>query len=185
MFILNNNEYMILSLVWETKTASGYQINTIINNRGYREWADIGMTSIYKTLKKLEHKDLVSSHMTTNKTTQGPAAKEYSLTEKGRLLLKEETEKGLSETRERDRRFDLGLSMIDILPRKTALGLIENRKLYLGSEQKHLLEIYTDQQQSISLSGALLFRHTLQFVRSEISFLEEIINNWEEDDHEN
>jgi DNA-binding PadR family transcriptional regulator len=176
---------MILSLIWETKKASGYQINAMINNRGFREWADIGMTSIYNTLKKLEQKDLISSHITTDKTTQGPAAKEYSLTEKGRLLLIEETKKGLSETRERDRRFDLGLSMIDILPRITALGLIEKRKLYLRSEQKRLSEIYTGQQQSISFSGALLFRHTLQFIQSEISFLVEIINKWEEVDREN
>lgn len=185
MFLLNNNEYMILSLVWETEKASGYQINAIVSNRGYREWADIGMTSIYKTLKKLEQKDLVTSQITTNKTTQGPAAKEYSLTEKGWSLLIEETKRGLSETRERDRRFDLGLSMIDILPQKKALGLIEKRKLYLESEQKRLSEIYVNQQQSISFSGALLFRHTLQFIRSEILFLEETLNNREEGDDEN
>ena len=185
VFLLNNNEYMILSLIWETEKASGYQLNTIINNRGYREWADIGMTSIYITLKKLEQKDLVSSHIATEKTTQGPVAKEYSLTDKGRLLLIEETKKGLSETRERDHRFDLGLSMIDILSRITALGLIEKRRIYLRSEQKRLSEIYPGRQQCISYSGALLFRHTLQFIRSEITFLEEIINTWEEDDHDN
>jgi DNA-binding PadR family transcriptional regulator len=185
VFILNNNEYMILSFVWEFETASGYQINATINNRGYREWADVGMTSIYITLKKLEQKKLLDSHITMNKTTQGPAAREYSITEDGRLLLKEETEKGLSETRERDRRFDLALSMIDILIPEDAFGLMGKRKLYLTSEQKRLSEIYEGQQQSISFSGALLFRHTLQFIRSEISFLEETISKWEEVNHAN
>ena len=185
MFILNNNEYLLLSLIWETKTSSGYQINSIINTRGYREWADIGMTSIYKILKKLEQKALVSSHITTNKTTQGPAAKEYSLTEKGRILLKEETEKGLSETRERDRRFDLALSTIDIMPLEKALEFIKKRIFFLESEQKRLSEIYMSQQQSISLSGALVFRHTLQFIHSEIYFLEEIVSKKKEINHAN
>jgi len=185
VFILNNNEYMILSLLWESKKASGYQINATINNRGYREWADIGMTSIYKTLKKLEQKGLVCSHIIMNKTTQGPAAREYTLTENGNKLLKEETEKGLSETRERDRRFDLALSVIDILPLENALALIETRKLYLESEQKRLSEVYASQKQSISFNGALLFRHTLQFMQSEIIFLEELINQWKEIIHAN
>jgi DNA-binding PadR family transcriptional regulator len=111
---------MILSLIWEAKTASGYQLNAIIKNRGYRAWADIGITSIYSTLKKLEQKGLVSSRLTTDKTTQGPAAKEFSLTDNAINLLKEETEKWLSETRERDRRFDLALSMIDLLSTENA-----------------------------------------------------------------
>ncbi|MDW7655768.1 MAG: PadR family transcriptional regulator [Bacillota bacterium] len=185
MYILNNNEYMILSLVWESKTASGYQINATINNRGYREWADVGMTSIYKTLKKLEQKNLLDSHITMNKTTQGPAAREYSITENGRLLLKEETEKGLSETRERDRRFDLALSVINIMPMDHALTFIEKRKLYLENENERLTEIYTGQKQRISFNGALLFKHTLHFMQSEIKFLKELISQWGEITHGN
>ena len=176
---------MILSLVWEAKTASGYQLNATINNRGYREWADIGMTSIYTTLKRLEQKGLISSRITMHKTTQGPVARDYFLTSNGTLLLKEETEKGLSETRERDRRFDLALSVIDILSLEKALVLIEKRKLYLKSEQKRLSEVYAGQQQNITFNGGLLFRHTLQFIQSEIIFLEELINQWEEITHDN
>jgi len=175
---------MILSLLWSAKTASGYKLNATIKDRGYREWADIGMTSVYITLKRLEHKGLISSHMTMNKTTQGPVAKDYFLTSNGMMILKEETEKGLSETRERDRRFDLALLVINILPLEKALALIKKRKLYLISEQKRLSELFAGHKQNITFNGALLFRHTLQFIQSEIKFLEELINQWKEITHD-
>jgi DNA-binding PadR family transcriptional regulator len=167
---------MILSLIWEVKTASGYQLNAIIKNRGYRAWAEIGMTSIYSTLKKLERKGLVISHITTNKTTQGPAAKKFSLTDNALNLLKEETEKWLSETRERDRKFDLALSMIDLISIENALVPIKKRKVFLETEHTRLSNVYNSQKQAISFTGALLFKHTLQFIESEIAFLEQLIS---------
>lgn len=185
VFILNNNEYMILSLIWESEKASGYQLNAKIINRGYREWADIGVTSIYKTLKKLEQMGLILGHINLNKTTQGPAAKEYAMSEKGRLLLIEETEKGLSETRERDRRFDLALSVINILPLNNALTFIKKRRVFLEKEEKRLSGIYIAQKQLLTFKGALLFTHTLNFLQSEIRFLDELINQWGDITHGN
>jgi len=181
MFSLSDREFMLLSLIWERKAVSGYQLNAIIKNRGYREWAEIGMTSIYIGLKKLEQKELIQGQLTTNKTIQGPAAKEYSLTDEGANLLKEETGKGLSETRERDRRFDLALSTMDVLSLETALSLIFKRKIFLESEQKRISKVYSGQQHHISFQGALLFKHTLHFIKSEITFLNNLINNWEKE----
>ncbi|UNC90815.1 PadR family transcriptional regulator [Candidatus Contubernalis alkaliaceticus] len=187
MFNLSNTEFMLLSLIRERKAASGYQLNTIIKNRGYRQWADVGMTSIYRGLKKLEQKGLIQGQLTTNKTIQGPAAKEYFLTDEGVNMLKEETGKGLSETRERDRRFDLALSTMDVLSSETALSLFFKRMQFLESEQKRISKVYSGQQQQISFQGALLFKHTLHFIKSEITFLNNLINNWEKetvnDDH--
>ena len=180
MLALSNNEYILLSLIWQAKSASGYQLNAAIEDMGYREWAEIGMTSIYTILKKLEQKGLIDSHIAVNKTTQGPIAKEYSLTDNGTSLLKEDTEKGLSETRERDRRFDMALSVIDIISSKDALTLIGERKKFLAAQHRRLSDICTGQNQTISFKGALLFRHTLRFIQSEIAFLEELIGQWKE-----
>ncbi len=181
MFDLSNSEYMLLSLIKEKKTVSGYQLNTDIKNRGCREWADIGMTSIYNGLKKLENKGLVQSKLITKKTTQGPAARTFSLTARGLTMLEKETVKGLSETRERDRRFDLALSAINLLPSKAALDCIKKRRSFLEKEHKRLTEIHHEQKKYISFQGKLLFKHTLNFIQSEISFLNELINNWEKE----
>lgn len=183
MFQISNVEFTILSLLWEQKAASGYHLNTIVEKRGYREWADIGMTSIYTGLQKLKEKGLIRGRLTTEKKTQGPVAKEFFLTAKGIELLKEETAKGLSETRERDRRFDLAISVMDILPPEEGFALIKKRKNFLESEKKRI-EDACKTQMGISFKGILLFKHTLHFVQSEISFLSNlIINRDKEEDY--
>jgi DNA-binding PadR family transcriptional regulator len=181
MFALSNVEYMLLTLIRERKATSGYQLDALIKERSYREWADISMTSIYVGLKKLEQKGLIQGRLATDKTTQGPAAKEYSLTKKGMRLLQEETEKGLSETRERDRRFDLALSSMEVLSSEQALASIGKRMTFLETEQKRISDVFTEQRQRISFTGVLLFKHTLQFMQSEMAFLKNLVNNWEKE----
>lgn len=181
MFEISNAEYTILSLLKEQGFASGYRLNTIIQDRGYQQWADIGMTSIYSGLRKLEHKGLVEGNLVTNKSTQGPRAKEFSLTPAGLTLLIEETSKGLSETRERDRRFDLALSSMAALPSEKARELIAQRLSFLQAEQQRLTQMFESQEKTISSTGLLLFKHTLNFVQSEVKFLTELISNWEEE----
>jgi len=38
---MNNNVYMVLSLIYLKGQLSGYQLNKLISQRGYRSWADI------------------------------------------------------------------------------------------------------------------------------------------------
>jgi DNA-binding PadR family transcriptional regulator len=176
MFALSNVEYMLLSLIRESKKASGYGLNAVIKDRGYREWADIGMTSIYMGLKKLEQKGLIKGRLTTEKTIQGPAAREFSLTGEATRLLVEETARGLSETRERDRRFDLAVSSMDVLSPARARALIQKRKAFLESERERLSAVFAGERDRISAQGILLFTHTLNFMKSEIAFLDDLID---------
>lgn len=182
--MINNNEYMLLSLLWQSEQASGYQLNKIIDSRGYRAWADIGMTSIYATLKKLDKKGLIVSHLITDKTTTGPAAKVYALTDDGLHTLREATCTGLSQTRERDRRFDLALSTTDLLPHDQVLDLIDQRKSFLQKEHARLSAVYASQQPHIALTGSLLFQHTLRFIDSELTFLDDFIDQWKDTAHD-
>lgn len=181
MFNISNAEYTILSLLKEQGFASGYRLNSIIQDRGYQQWADIGTTSIYNGLKKLEQKGLVEGEHVTNKSTQGPPAKVFSLTPAGLTLLIEETSKGLSETRERDRRFDLALSSMAALSSGRARELIAKRLSFLTAEQQRLTQTRQSQEKIISYTGLLLFKHTLNFMECEITFLTGLISNWEEE----
>jgi DNA-binding PadR family transcriptional regulator len=178
MFEISNAEYMLCALIREGGKASGYRLNTVIRERGYREWADIGMTSIYGGLKKLECKGLISGQRVRRKTTQGPAAVEYGLTVEGARLLKEETEKGLSGTRERDRRFDLALSAIDVVSRDKSRALIGKRKAFLESEYERMKVIFAGERARVSAAGILLFGHTFHLLKSEIAYLEGLMREW-------
>jgi DNA-binding PadR family transcriptional regulator len=176
VFGLSNVEYMLLSLIRESGKASGYGLNAVIADRGYREWADIGLTSIYVGLKKLERKGLIQGRLTTEKTVQGPAAREFSLTVGGKRLLVEETARGLSETRERDRRFDLAVSAMDVLSPTRARELIQKRKTFLEAERERLSAVFAGESARISAQGKLLFRHTLNFLIGEIAFLDDLVD---------
>ena len=72
---LTNVEMVLLQIIAEKEGISGYGINQIVKERGYREWADIGMTSIYVGLKKLEDKKLVKFKIHTGKIGKGPVPK--------------------------------------------------------------------------------------------------------------
>ena len=55
--VLTNVETALLQLIGEKKLVSGYELNALIEERGYRNWVGIGKTSIYNTLLKLKKKN--------------------------------------------------------------------------------------------------------------------------------
>lgn len=57
---INNVELTLLEIIREKSNTSGYEIRKIIEERGYREWANIGKTSIYVGIKKLKEKSLIT-----------------------------------------------------------------------------------------------------------------------------
>ncbi len=48
-------------------------------------------------------------------------------------------------------------------------------------ENRCLIEICNEQKEHISFQGKLLFKHTLNFIQSEIAFLNNLITNWEKE----
>ena len=59
---MTNAELAILSLIAETPR-HGYDIEQTIENRGMREWTEIGFSSIYYLLNKLEKTGFVGSEL--------------------------------------------------------------------------------------------------------------------------
>ena len=74
MTLLSPTETIILGIVAEQPT-HGYDINKVLEIRNVRKWADIGFSSIYYVLDKLESKKLVTSD-----TSSGKEQKKYSIT---------------------------------------------------------------------------------------------------------
>jgi len=71
---MTNAELAVLGLVVE-QPRHGYQIEQLIEQRGMRRWTDIGFSSIYFLLKKLEHGGFIEGRL--EKTERGPARKVY------------------------------------------------------------------------------------------------------------
>ena len=75
---MTNAELAILSLVAEAPR-HGYEIEQIIEERGMREWTEIGFSSIYYLLKKLEKVDCVESELILTQG-RGKARRVYQIT---------------------------------------------------------------------------------------------------------
>jgi DNA-binding PadR family transcriptional regulator len=173
---VTNVEMVLLQIIAEKKGISGYGINQIVKERGYREWADIGITSIYVGLKKLEDKKLVKFKIHTSKIGKGPVPKIFYLTEKGKEVLSAEVLFILSESRERERVFDLGVAGIPfVAPKKVKEALVQRKKFL----NEHLDKIHNkfkkDGGYQLPVHARYLFRHSLYLIGNELKFIDELM----------
>jgi len=174
---LSNVEFALLQLISEEGELSGYMISRLVEERGYREWADIGDTSIYTGLEKLNKKGFVEFYVDTDKQGKGPLPKKFNLTDKGKEILKDEVMEGLSATRERDRRFDIALAAIRFINPKDALQALEKRKSFLAGERKRINNRFLQQGGSAHPKHVqILFKHPVILIGAELKFMDEIIN---------
>jgi DNA-binding PadR family transcriptional regulator len=81
--MLTNAELAILSLIVE-QPRHGYDIEQVIEARQMRNWTEIGFSSIYYVLKKLERDGLIVSHLEAS-SGPGPARRVYSVTAAGKV----------------------------------------------------------------------------------------------------
>src|SRR3970040_1003608 len=91
---MTNAELAILGLVLE-KPRHGYEIEQVIEARGMREWTEVGFSSIYYILKKLETERLCRSQ-TERQSGRGPARRVYQITPAGEKAWREATRGALS-----------------------------------------------------------------------------------------
>ena len=176
---LSNVEIALLQIISEKKNISGYDINRIVEERGYREWSGIGTTSIYVGLQKLLKKGLLSSKIFTEKKGKGPLPYKYNLTTKGAKEFKEELLIILSSCRERDARFDLGLAAIASITKNEAGKSLEKRKAFLESEHVRLGEKFSAQsKEKLPFHVKALFRHPLDLIKAEIKFTEYLLTEY-------
>ena len=83
---LTDSELMLLGLVAEMPR-HGYELEQVIEERGVREWAQIGFSSIYFVLGKLEKRALVAA-----RKPAGPKAKkQFTITPDGQAVLAEQS----------------------------------------------------------------------------------------------
>ncbi|MFA1819290.1 PadR family transcriptional regulator [Virgibacillus oceani] len=175
---ITNVEFMLLQIISEQKKVSGYEINQLIIERGYREWGDIGSTSIYVGLKKLSKKHLVNSYLDTSKQGRGPTPRKFEVTDTGAKLLKKNTLEFLSSTRERDNRFDLALASMPFLTTEEVLEALQKRKDFLSEVAKNINKKF-ETQGGISLPFHVqaLFRHPLLLIKNEMEFMDILIKD--------
>jgi DNA-binding PadR family transcriptional regulator len=111
---MTNAELAILGLLVE-QPRHGYEIERVIAERGMRDWTDVGFSSIYYVLGRLERAGLVAA-LAGVRHIGGPARKVYAPTSAGQLAWTDASLAILSVPAAGNRPFLLGLAAVAGLP---------------------------------------------------------------------
>ncbi|MCP4150623.1 MAG: PadR family transcriptional regulator [bacterium] len=176
MDVLTNVEFVLLQLIGEREYISGYEINKLVEERGYREWADVGTTSIYVRLEKLNKRKLVRSSFDTKKKGKGPPPKKFALKESGKEALRQNVIDALANSRERDKRFDLGLAGLPFIETREAVEALEKRNTFLNKAVDHIKgKLVASGGENLPFHVKVLFQHPLFLLKQELTFTATLI----------
>ncbi len=169
-------ELAILSLIVE-KDRHGYEIEQVIAERGMRDWTEVGFSSIYFLLKKLEHTGLVESRPETA-AGRGPARKVYHPTTAGYQVWHTAILQTLSQPQRGSMPFQLGLSCLPGLPPGEALDALLQYQSTLAERVTYVQE-RAHQQQPLPPHVQAMFGHSLALLQAELDWISATIQDLE------
>jgi len=166
---LNHAEFIVLGLIAENPSHA-YNINKRIEERGMRDWTNIGRSSIYRVIKSLEKKGLTDKWI---EEVDNRTLKVYNITEKGARVLKEKVFNVIKEfIGKKDEDFYVAFSMLPILTQKQQFEAINNS---INKIKKNIkgLEDMLEENSHMPLNVRGLFVHPIKILEIDIEFL-----NW-------
>jgi DNA-binding PadR family transcriptional regulator len=173
MVRLSDLEATILGLLYEHHHYA-YRLEQIIKKREMRNWAEIGFSSIYYVLKRLEEKKLVESKL--RKVEGKPSRKVYTISPEGKLAMEQKVKEILSENQKHFSSFDLAMANIQILRSDEAVQCL---KLYLISTDeriKFLEKSMRIQESNNSPPNVIaLFTRPLALLKAEKKWVQDLI----------
>lgn len=173
MLIISDLEAAILGLIYE-EPQYGYQLEKTIEGWGMRNWTQIGFSSIYYVLKKLEKKELVISKL--EKVEGKPSRKVFTITELGRKTMKEKLKDILSWNKKLINPFDLGLAYLNYLEPAEIIEYLENYRESAQGRIKFLeSSVKTQEQMGAPYHVIALFSRPLTSLKTEIAWVDEFI----------
>ena len=185
---LTDAELLLLGLVAEMPR-HGYEFDQVIEQRGMREWTQIGFSSIYFVLGKLQKLGLVTAKKPltrrtcfarrriatvprsgTRRVKGTKARKVYSVTPAGRRALAAQTIAALRVVRPDYSSVLLGMINWPALERERALGALQARSRAIEAERTRLGAIQVEQQPLPDYVEAL-FEYSLGQLRAEAGWV--------------
>ncbi len=174
---ITNKELAVLGLVSEAPKY-GYQIEQDIEARGMREWTEIGFSSIYYVLNKLEKKGLLTSEI--HAEGKRPARRIYRLTPQGVEIFGSSIRERLSNPRPYSGDLDLGLANQPALPLPQVVTALKTHHDTLAGQITMVKEKWkNDSQPDLPDHVHALFDHSTSLMEAEFDWLERYIQQLE------
>lgn len=169
---MTDAELTLLSLLHE-KPCYDHELNKIIEQRGIRRWAAIGMSSMYYVLDKLEQQGLVRHQTDEN------GRRLFSISEAGQGVLQTAITDLISTARAYDKGFEQGLANLSALKKHQILAALLSRQQDLSLKIMHLRETYAQEKPSLPFALAAMYEHRLHSMEAELAWLKAFIPAWE------
>lgn len=170
--LLTNAELILLQIINEQESISGYAVNKLIKERNYRRFMDVGSTSVYVSLKKLEDKGYAESEIDETKQGKGPSPRIYAITDEGKKQLTNQTLTAISDADERDIRFDAALTGINYLPALVVTLALEKR---IENLQDRLNKLESELNDKAYQYDEFIYDHSIRLIKYEIEYSKELI----------
>jgi len=182
-YTLKHRSFVVLGLISEKQAEGGchaYDINKRIEERGMRDWTNIGadfsFSTIYRTLDRLEKNGLVESYL---EEVNNRERKKYSITANGYEILRIKVYNVLYDFIGRnDKDFYVAFSMFPILPIEEQIEVFSH-SLKTMEIHKRELEVMLEQmlarfsKMPVNVTG--LFIHPIKVLQTDIEFLEMVL----------
>lgn len=179
---MTNAELAILSLIAE-KDRHGYEIESLIEERGMREWTEIGFSSIYYLLKKLEKKKWIKGKR-VRQVGPGRTRVVYHISAAGRKALRASTLEALSVTHRASSPMQLGLANLPAISKDEALAALCQQSEGLV-EHRERIQTRWDSQQPLPFFVDAMFDLALTKITAELDWLNRFIDQVEQTHDEN
>lgn len=173
---MTNAELAVLSLVAE-QPRHGYEIEQVIEQRGMREWTEVGFSSIYYLLKKLERGELIEGRL--EETGRGPARKVYHTTAAGEEALRTGVLQALSVPQHGYPPLQLGLACWPALPPAQGVAALRQYRATL-CEHLSLLQSKRHDQSPLPDFVDAMFEHSIALLQAELAWADQFIARMEE-----
>ena len=170
---MTNAELAILSLILE-QPRHGYEIEQVIEERGMRDWTEVGFSSIYYLLKKLEKEGLIKGRL-QQQPGRGPARKVYQVTEKGRERWHTATIQALSQPQRPYAPFQLALANLPGLTKDETITAVRQYKNKLNQQRDYVLARRQAAGHPLPSHVQAMFDLSLTLITAELSWLENFI----------
>jgi DNA-binding PadR family transcriptional regulator len=174
---MTDAELAILSIVAEGPIY-GYDIQTIIIQRGLRAWTNIGVSSMYYVLQKLERQGLVESKGSPR--AEGPSRRQYRITPAGFGVLQTTVADLISTPREYANGFELGLANLHVLrPTQIRTAFIAYRQELFSrlAQARDRWQEFQDNDAPFNVDAML--GHHVAMLEAELDWIKDFIEEWE------
>jgi DNA-binding PadR family transcriptional regulator len=174
---MTNAELAIITLIAE-QPRHGYEIEQVIEARGMREWTEVGFSSIYYLLKKLEKDGLIEAR-TEQAAGRGPARKVYHITQAGVDALRAAILEALAVPQARQSSFLLAIGNLPAVSPTEALAALRQCGDTLTTNMENL-QAGWETQKPLPYFVDALFDYSVTMMQAEIAWVEKFIKQVEE-----